>query len=116
MVLKTKSPNCLSLPFYRKKQLVYTFQVTVTSDATAAVKDIVLEGPEHYHIWFANIKGSVPEDLWKYFDPEATDEFNEPETITVATLQEGATGLQQLSAVDRTLYAQLRAVCYILGR
>ena len=54
----------------------YTLQATVT--ATTAVKNIILEGPEHYHIWFANTKGSVPEDLWKYFDPEATDEFNEP--------------------------------------
>jgi hypothetical protein len=76
--------------------------------ATTAVKDIVLEGPEHYHIWFANIQGSVPEDLWKYFDPEATDEFNEPANITVATLRQGATSIEQLTAADRTLYTQLR--------
>jgi len=78
--------------------------------ATTAFNDIPLEGPEHYHSWFSNIKGSVPEDLWKYFDPETTDEFNEPEAITVATLREGATGLQQLSATERTLYAQLRTI------
>ena len=66
--------------------------------ATTAFNDISFEGPEHYHSWFTNIKGSVPEDLWKYFDPETTDEFNEPETITVATLPEGATGLRELSA------------------
>lgn len=77
---------------------------------TAAFNDISLEGPEHYHSWFSNIKGSVPEDLWKYFDPETADEFNEPEAITVATLREGATGVRDLSATERTLYAQLRTV------
>ena len=78
--------------------------------ATTAVKDIVLEGPEHYHIWFANIKGSVPEDLWRYFDPEVTDQFNEPANITVATLRHGATSIEQLTVGERTLYAQLRTV------
>jgi hypothetical protein len=78
--------------------------------ATAAVKDIVLEGSEHYHSWFSNIKGSVPEDLWKYFDPETADEYTEPEVVTVATLRPQATSLQQLSTVDRTLYTQLRTI------
>ena len=78
--------------------------------ATTTVKDIVLESPEHYHIWFANIKGSVPEDLWKYFDPEATDEYNEPANITVATLRHEATSIEQLTTGERTLYAQLRTV------
>jgi hypothetical protein len=86
----------------------YIFQVTVM--ATAAVKDIVLEGSEHYHSWFSNIKGSVPEDLWKYFDPETADEYTEPEVVTVATLRPQATSLQQLSTVDRTLYTQLRTI------
>ena len=78
--------------------------------ATAAVNDIVLEGPEHYHSWFSNIKGSIPEDLWKYFDPETTNEFNEPEAITAATLRAGATRLEHLSATERTLFAQLRTI------
>jgi hypothetical protein len=42
--------------------------------------EIILKGPENYHSWFSNIKGSVPEDLWKYFDPEIVDlEYVEPE-------------------------------------
>ena len=78
--------------------------------ATTAFNDIFLEGPEHYYSWFSNIKGSVPEDLWKYFDPETTDKYTELEVVTVATLQPEATSLQQLSTVDRTLYAQLRTI------
>ncbi|KAN0076218.1 hypothetical protein V8E54_006360 [Elaphomyces granulatus] len=79
--------------------------------ATTAVKDIALEGPENYHSWFSNIKGSVPKDLWRYFDPASVDDYNpEPEPVTVATLRPGATSLQQLSAAERTLFAQLRTV------
>jgi len=26
--------------------------------------------PERYHAWYTTIKGSVPEDLWRYLDPE----------------------------------------------
>ncbi|KAN0067033.1 hypothetical protein V8E54_008746 [Elaphomyces granulatus] len=79
--------------------------------ATTAVKDIALEGPENYHSWFSNIKGSVPKDLWRYFDPASVDDYDpEPEPVTVATLRPGATSLQQLSAAERTLFAQLRTV------
>ncbi|KAN0075753.1 hypothetical protein V8E54_007023 [Elaphomyces granulatus] len=59
--------------------------------ATTVAKDIVL--PEHYH---SDIKGSVPEDLWKYFDPETADEY--------VTVQPEATSLQQLYAQLRTIY------------
>ncbi|KAN0076521.1 hypothetical protein V8E54_006663 [Elaphomyces granulatus] len=60
--------------------------------------EIILKGPENYHSWFSNIKGSVPEDLWKI----------EPEPVTVATIRPEATTLQQLTATERLLYAQFR--------
>lgn len=76
---------------------------------TTSNNEIILEGPENYHSWFSNIKGSVPEDLWKYFDPETDDlEYVEPEPVTVATIRPEATTLQQLTATDRSLYAQFR--------
>jgi hypothetical protein len=56
----------------------------------ATIKDIALEGPEHYHSWFSNIKGSVPEDLWKYFDLETADEYIEPQAVTFATVHYSA--------------------------
>jgi hypothetical protein len=77
---------------------------------TTTGNNITLEGPENYHSWFANTKGSVPEDLWKYFNPENTDEYTKPEPITIVTLQPEATTLSQLSATNRTLYAQLRTI------
>ncbi|KAN0077502.1 hypothetical protein V8E54_005806 [Elaphomyces granulatus] len=61
--------------------------------ATTTIKDIALEGPEHYHSWFSNIKGSVPEDLWRYFDPETADEYIEPQAVTFATVRPEATTL-----------------------
>lgn len=70
--------------------------------------EVILDGPDQYHPWFANTKGSVPRDLWKYFDPESTSIFIEPEQVTFSTVKEGAQTLQQLSTAEKTLFTQLR--------
>jgi len=57
--------------------------------------------PERYHAWYTTIKGSVPEDLWRYLDPEGNAEFAEPEPITPETVREGAQSYHQLSTPDQ---------------
>jgi hypothetical protein len=78
--------------------------------ATTSVNNIILEGPDQYHSWFSSTKGSVPDDLWGYFDPESSTEFPAPEPVTVSTVKEGAQYLQQLSSTEKTLFTQLRSL------
>jgi hypothetical protein len=63
LLLKTPiSKICLSRPFHiyvLKEQLSPKLQIQLVTMATTTIKDITLEGPEHYHWWFSNIKGSV---------------------------------------------------------
>jgi hypothetical protein len=74
-----------------------------------STSDLVLENVYHYHTWFAKIQGSVPKDLWKYFDPERNDEFpQQPEPVTLNQIREGVETLQQLSASEKTIFSQLR--------
>jgi hypothetical protein len=54
------------------------------------------------------IKGSVPRDLWKYVDPDTVDIYNELETVTIRTIKAGAAMLRELSAAEKTLYANLK--------
>jgi hypothetical protein len=75
-----------------------------------AVEITILDGPDKYHAWFSETKGSVPEDLWEYFDPEASSEFIKPQPVTFSTVKEGAQSLQQLTAAEKTLFTQLRAL------
>ena len=72
--------------------------------------DFVLDNPYHYHTWFAKIQGSVPKDLWKYFDIERNDEFHQPEAVTIDQIRNGAENLHQLSATEKTIFSQLRTV------
>jgi hypothetical protein len=80
--------------------------------ATTSVNEVILEGPDQYHSWFSSTKGSVPEDLWEYFNPDLKTpvEFAKPELITFSIVKEGATQLQQLSSADKTLFTQLRTI------
>jgi hypothetical protein len=73
-------------------------------------KDVALEGPEQFHTWFLAIKGSVPRDLWKYFDPETEDEFDEPEPITLGTIRPGVTSITAFNTTERNQYTSLRTI------
>lgn len=112
MLLETPNFQYLSIPSICAQRTVISpsYRLKLVAMATTTIKDIALEGPEHYHSWFSNIKGSVPEDLWRYFDPETADEYIEPQAVTFATVRPEATTLQQLSATERTLYTQLRTL------
>ena len=67
-----------------------------------------LDGPETYHAWYAMINATIPRDLWKYVDPEMENEFEEPEEITFDSIRPGATTLRELTAAEKTQYANLR--------
>ena len=44
----------------------------------ASVKDVLLSDQSTWDGWYENIKGSVPDYLWKYFDPDGDAVFVEP--------------------------------------
>ncbi|MCJ1349118.1 hypothetical protein MMC31_007354 [Peltigera leucophlebia] len=46
--------------------------------AKASVKDVLLLDQSTWDRWYKNIKGSVPDYLWKYFDPDNAAIFVEP--------------------------------------
>ena len=70
----------------------------------------LLDGPETYHAWYAMINTTIPRDLWKYVNPETENEFEEPEEITFDSIRPGVTTLRELTAVEKTQYANLRNV------
>ncbi|KAN0067063.1 hypothetical protein V8E54_014849 [Elaphomyces granulatus] len=78
--------------------------------ATTSVNDVILEGPNQYHSWFSSTQGTVPNDLWVYFNPETTTEFPAPEPVTFSDVKEGAQSLQQLTTTEKTLFSQLRTL------
>jgi hypothetical protein len=80
------------------------------ASATASSNEVILEGPDQFHTWISVIKGSVPRDLWRYFDPDTEDEFLEPEPVTLEQLREGAETLADLSAAERSQYTTLRTI------
>jgi hypothetical protein len=81
------------------------------SQITGTVMDVtILDGPDKFHQWFAQTKGSVPEDLWEYFNPEASVEFIVPEPVTFSTIKEGAQSLQQLTSSEKALFNSLRTL------
>jgi hypothetical protein len=79
----------------------------MATQASASAKEVILEGPDQYHSWFANIIGSTPEDLWEYFYPESVSEFRKPQPVTFSTVKEGTQSLQQLSSGEKNLFVQL---------
>jgi hypothetical protein len=80
------------------------------STSTTSTSESVLEHPYTYFTWFAKIKGSVPRDLWKYFDPEQQDELEQPEPVTIDQVREGANTLHELTAPEKTIFSQLRSI------
>ena len=46
--------------------------------AKSSVKDILLSDQSTWDGWYENIKGSVPDYLWKYFDPDNDAIFVDP--------------------------------------
>ena len=50
-----------------------------SSDITAhSVKDVILSDPSTFDQWYKNIRGSVPRNLWRYFDRDTEDVYDEP--------------------------------------
>ena len=72
--------------------------------------EIILDNPYTYFTWFAKIQGSVPRDLWRFFDPDQQDESEEPVETTIGQLRDGATTLQELSATEKTTFTQLGTI------
>ena len=46
--------------------------------AAKAAKDVILSDSNTYYQWYENIRGSVPNHLWRYFDPDGEAIFVEP--------------------------------------
>jgi hypothetical protein len=47
------------------------------------------------------IKTSVIKDLWKYVDPESTEEYEEPEEVKFDIVKEGVRSLRELSNPEK---------------
>jgi hypothetical protein len=78
--------------------------------ASSSVSDITLENPYTYSTWFSKIQGSVPRDLWRYFNPDQQDEPREPVPVNIGDIKNGAQAFQELSSTERTIFAQLRTI------
>lgn len=48
------------------------------TSAKASVKDVLLTDQSTWDPWYETIKSSVPEPLWKYFDPDGSAVYLEP--------------------------------------
>ena len=77
--------------------------------ALQSTTEVILDGPDTYHAWYAMIKTSVVKDLWKYVDPESAEEYEEPEEITFDMVKEGARSLRELSNPEKMIYLNLRS-------
>lgn len=77
--------------------------------ALQSTTEVILDGPDTYHAWYAMIKTSVVKDLWKYVDPESAEEYEEPEEVTFDMVKEGARTLRELSNPEKTIYLNLRS-------
>jgi hypothetical protein len=82
----------------------------MSSSTNSTITDIILEHPFTYFTWYAKIKGSVPKDLWRYFDPKQQDELEHPEQVTIGQVKEDAVTLNELSAAEKSIFSQLRAI------
>ena len=77
--------------------------------ALQSTTEVILDGPDTYHVWYAMIKTSVVKDLWKYVDPESIKEYEEPEEVTFDMVREGARSLRELLNPEKTIYLNLRS-------
>lgn len=50
----------------------------MASSIKAAVKDVLLIDQNTWEAWYQNIKGSVQDYLWNYFNPDSTTVFVRP--------------------------------------
>jgi len=82
----------------------------MSSSTNSTTIDIILEHPFTYFTWYAIIQGSVPKDLWKYFDPEQQDKLEQPKQVTISHVRGNAETLHQLSATEKSIYSQLRTI------
>lgn len=55
--------------------------------AKSSVKNILLSDQSTWNRWYKNIKGSVPDYLWKYFDPDNDAVFVEPVAPVEPTIE-----------------------------
>ena len=62
----------------------------MASTTALTASNVVLEKPEQFHEWMLMIEGSVPRDLWKYFNPDTANNFDKPEPVTYDTVRPGA--------------------------
>ena len=76
--------------------------------ALQSTTEVILDGPDTYHAWYAMIKMSVVKDLWKYVDPASAEDYKEPE-VTFDMVKEGARTLRELSNPEKTIYLNLRS-------
>ncbi|MCJ1270674.1 hypothetical protein MMC22_010571 [Lobaria immixta] len=49
-----------------------------TGNAAKTARDVILTDPSTYYQWYENVKGSVPNQFWEYFDPESDAEAIKP--------------------------------------
>lgn len=49
-----------------------------SSTAAAAAHLVILKDPTTWDPWYDQTRGSVPQQLWRYFSPESDLEFQEP--------------------------------------
>ena len=82
----------------------------MASATVSTTNEVILKGPETFHTWFSTVKGSVPQDLWKYFDPDTANEFDKPEPITFESIRPGARSVMALSAMETSQYTSLQTV------
>jgi len=70
--------------------------------------NVILDAPETWYEWISAIEGTVPEDLWEYFDPDEEVVYEKPSPLTFADVRQGATALADLTASEKAVYAQLK--------
>ena len=77
--------------------------------ATKATNEVMLEGPETYHKWYALMISSFPRDLWRFVDPESEAEFPTPEAPTFDQVKENAMSFKDLNAAERAQWANMKS-------
>ena len=82
----------------------------MSSSTNSTTTDIILKHPFTYFTWYAIIHRLVLKDLFKYFDPKLQDELEQPEQATISHVRENAETLHQLSAIEKSIYSQLRTI------
>jgi hypothetical protein len=77
--------------------------------ALQSTTEVILDGLDTYHVWYAMIKTSVVKDLWKYVDPASAEEYEEPKEVTFDMVKEGARSLRELLNPEKMIYLNLKS-------